>query len=84
MAQQANSGGLLYLVLLNPAVTFYVTINGQVGNDQVVNNITRWFGERPANVVTENWNLFSIGVQLALAVLFLWIAIRKVNPRKKK
>ena len=84
MAQQANSGGLLYLMLLNPAVTFYVTINGQVGNDQVVNNITRWFGERPANVVTDRWNLFSIGVQLALAVLFLWIAIRKVNPRKKK
>ena len=82
-AQQANSGGLLYLLLLNPAVTFYVTINGQVGNDQVVNNITRWFGERPSNLVTENWNLFSIGLQLALAVAFLWIAVRKVNPRKK-
>lgn len=84
-AQQAraNSGGLLYLMLLNPAVTFYVTINGQVGNNQVLNNITRWFGERPANLVTENWNLFSIGLQLVVAVIFLWIAVRKVNPRKK-
>lgn len=82
-ARQANTGGLLYLMLLNPAVTFYVTINGQVGNDQVVNNITRWFGDRPANLVTENWNLFSIGVQLLIAGIFLWIAVRKVNPRKK-
>lgn len=84
VAQQTNSGWLLYLLLLNPAVTFYVTINGQVGNNQVVNNITRWFGERPSNMITENWNLCSIALQLLVAGVFLWIAVRKVNPRRKK
>lgn len=83
ITQQSNSGGLLYLLLLNPAVTFYVTINGQVGNNQAVNNITRWFGTRTATVVTEHWGIFSVVLQLLLAALFLWIAVRKVNPRKK-
>lgn len=83
IATQTNTGGLLYLLLLNPAVTFYVTINGQVGSDQVMNNITRWFGDRPANFVTENWNLCSIVLQLLLAGILLWLAIRKVNPKKK-
>lgn len=82
ITQQTNTGGLLYLLLLNPAVTFYVTINGQVGNDQAVNNITKWFGDRPASFVTEHWNLCSIILQLLLAGIFLWIAIRKVNPKK--
>lgn len=84
ITRQTNTGGLLYLLLLNPAVTFYVTINGQVGNNQVVNNITIWFGNRPGNFITENWNLCSIVLQLLLAGFFLWMAIRKVNPRKGK
>lgn len=83
VAQQNNSGGLLYLLLLNPAVTFYVTVNGQVGNNQAINNITRWFGIRSANIITDNWALISIGLQLLLAGVFLWVAVRQVDPRRK-
>lgn len=83
VAQQTNTGGLLYFLLLNPAVTFYVTINGQAGNNQALNNIAQWFGGRPDNWITQNWNVVSLALQLALAGIFLWIAVRKVNPRKK-
>lgn len=81
VAQQSNSGGLLYLLLLNPAATFYVTLTGQVGSDQAVNNITRWFGTRTANLVTEHWGIISILLQLGVAALLIWIAIRRVSPR---
>lgn len=83
VAQQANSGGFLYLLLLNPAATFYVTIVDQVGNNPMTGEVTRWFGMRSANFLTENWGLCSIGVQVLLALIFLWIAVHYINPRKK-
>lgn len=83
VAQQSNTGGLLYFLLLNPAVTFYVTINGQTGNSQALSSIAQWFGGRPDNWITQNWNVVSMILQLALAGMFLWVAVRRVNPRKK-
>lgn len=82
--RQTNSGGLFYLLLLNPAVTFYVTIKGQTEKGQVVARMIQWFGNRQDNFITQNWVLCSLVVQLALAGICLWIAIRKVNPRKNK
>lgn len=84
VTQQTNTGGFVYLLLLNPAATFYVTISGQVGSVSAMTQITRWFGARTGNIIMENWNLFSMGLQLLLAVVFLWIAIRNINPRKMK
>lgn len=83
MVKQANSGGFIYLLLLNPAVTFYVTINKQAGDNQVINNIGRWFGAQPSNFVMEHWVMISIVVQLFFAFLFLAIAIKAVNPGLK-
>lgn len=84
VVEQANSGGFLYLLLLNPAVTFYAAINKQAGNNQAVNNITQWFGAHPANFVTQNWIYISIGVQLALSVVLILIAIKAISPKKGK
>ncbi|MEG0216307.1 MAG: ABC transporter permease, partial [Hungatella sp.] len=53
VAQQTSSGGILYLLLLNPATNFYITIQQQVGNYQKTNHITQWFGAREANLITE-------------------------------
>lgn len=83
-AQQANSGGFLYLLLLNPVATFYVMINGQAGNNQASSNLGQWFGSHPSNFVMDHWVLFSIVIQMALSALFLFIAVRSVSPMKKK
>lgn len=81
--RQANSGGFLYLLLLNPAVTFYVTINKQAGDNQVLNSLGRWFGTRQGELIMEYWVPVSIALQLILAFFFLWVAVRAVNPNKK-
>ncbi|MBT9777755.1 ABC transporter permease subunit [Clostridium sp. MCC353] len=83
VTQQANSGGFLYLLLLNPAVTFYAAINKQAGNNQAVNNITQWFGAHSANFITQNWIYISIGVQLAIAGILVLVAIKAISPKKR-
>lgn len=82
MAEQANSGGFLYLLLLNPVATFYVMINGQAGDNQVMSGLGSWFGPHPTNMVMDHWVLISILIQLALAAVFLMIAVVAVNPAK--
>lgn len=84
VTKQANSGAFLYLLLLNPAVTFYVTVNGQVGNNQIINNISQWFGTHQANVVTDHWVWISIGVQLIFVGLFIMLAVHAISPKRKK
>lgn len=84
MAEQANSGGFLYLLLLNPVATFYVMINGQTGDNQVMGSLSRWFGPHPENFVMDHWVVLSILIQLLLSVVFILIAIYAINPLKKK
>lgn len=84
MVEQANSGGFLYLLLLNPVATFYVMINGQAGDNQVMGSLSRWFGPHPENFVMNHWVGISIAIQLLLSVVFLLIAIYAINPVKKK
>ena len=84
MTEQANSGGFLYLLLLNPVATFYVMINRQAGDNQVTGSLSRWFGPHPENFIMNYWVVISIIIQLALSAIFLLIAIRAINPVKRK
>ena len=84
VADQTNSGAFLYLLLLNPAATFYAMINGQTGDNQVVRSLNSWFGPHPDNFVMEHWVVLSIFIQLALAVLFMFIAVKAISPSKGK
>lgn len=79
-----NSGGLLYLLLFNPAVTFWGLINNQAGNKQMFQQIFDKFGERSSNLVLDNWVIISIICQFLLAALFLYVAARAVNPMDMK
>lgn len=82
MADQANSGAFLYLLLLNPVATFYVMINSQTGDNQVIKSLNRWFGPHPESVVMENWVVLSILIQLLLAAIFLFTAVKAISPVK--
>ena len=84
MAEQANSGGFLYLLLLNPVATFYMMLSGQVGDSQVMASFSQWFGPHPENLVTRYWVAISIMIQLIFAALFLWWAVRAITPVKHK
>lgn len=84
MAEQANSGAFLYLLLLNPAATFYAILSGQIGDNQMIKDLNSWFGPHGDNPVTENWVVLSILIQFALAALFLCIAIKAITPSRRK
>ncbi|WP_333645501.1 ABC transporter permease [Lacrimispora sp.] len=82
MADQANTGGFLYLLLINPVATFYVMINRQTGDNQVLKSLNNVFGPHPESFVLDNWVVLSIFIQLLLAAIFLFAAIRAISPGK--
>lgn len=84
MTEKANSGNFLYLLLLNPVATFYVMISGQTGENQAAGSFSRWFGPHANNFVLNHWVILSIVIQLILSAVFLFAAVRAVNPVKGK
>lgn len=79
----ASSGGLIYLLLINPAATFYVIISGQAGEGGI-ESLCRAFGAAPKGWVMENWAAVSVVLQLALSALLIWLAVWFVDPMKGK
>lgn len=82
MAGQATSGAVLYLLLLNPAVTFYTVINEQAGSGTVMTILGKWFGSSGDNLILRHWTLLSILLQLAAAFLLIAAAVYAVSPLK--
>lgn len=78
--RQASSGGSIYMMLLNPAVTFYTMINQQAGDSDVVGTLEQLFGVHQQNFVIEHWTGISIAVQILAAVLLIGAAIVVVTP----
>lgn len=83
MAEQVNSGGFFYLLLLNPAVVFYQIISNQAGNGEAAGNVIRWFGNRPSNMVLDAWIPVSICLQVLMAGMLIAAAVRAVEPGKR-
>lgn len=79
----ATSGGFLYLLLINPTTTFLVTISQLTGQVQAAANVDRWFGGHSASPVFAQWVEASVVIQLLMAALFIWIAIRAVASGKQ-
>lgn len=84
IADQANSGSFLYLLLLNPVATFYVMINTQAGDNQVLKSLNNWFGPHPQNGIMDHWVVLSIFIQFLLAAIFLLIAVKAISPSNGK
>lgn len=80
IASQVNSGGLIYLMLFNPAVTFYQIIGVQAGNREVSAQVIQWFGSRSSNPILDAWIPVSLILQTLLALLLLAVAVRAVDP----
>lgn len=84
VAQQADSGACIYLLLLNPAVTYYAVINEQAGSNQAMNQMSQWFGAQPSNFIIDHWIVISMVLQLVISIALAAIAVRAVNPLKKR
>jgi len=84
MPVRFNVGGFIYLMLLNPAVTFYGLINGQAGDQNAIYKLCNFFGTYEENFMIDHWIPISIVIQLLLAGIFLSLAVRAIDPLKRK
>lgn len=83
-AVKASSGGAFYLLLLNPAATFLAIINGQAGGSAPLTKLKGYFGITANNFITDHWIVISILIQLVLAFLMIYIAVKCVEPVKHR
>lgn len=81
-AAPQNSGGFLYLMLLNPASTFLLMISELTGRQQVSANVAGWFGDHGDGMIFSHWVLFSILLQVILAVVLAAAAVRVLDRKK--
>lgn len=78
-----GSGNFFYLLLLNPASTFRTVLNSQIGSQAMLENFFPWLLYKPESLIIEHWFIAGLGVQFALSVLFLRLAVEKVKPCKR-
>ena len=79
-----KAGAGCYLLLLNPAVTFYVLINKQAGSNRVMEQFERHFGVLQAEWIGQHWVGISVILQIVLSILFLKLAAYAIEPVKQK
>lgn len=78
-----NVGKLIYVMVLNPGLTFYGLINKQAGNVNAVLDFLNRFGHYEPGFVIDHWIGISAGIQLGLSLLFFYLAVQTVNPLTK-
>ena len=79
---QATVGNMIFLLLLNPAVTFYGLISAQVGSSYAVAELCASFGVTAEGGIFEWWVPLSMALQLLFSIVFLYLAGRRINPLK--
>lgn len=84
VSARAGSGSFLYLLLINPALTFILAISRLTGRAQAAANVGQWFGNRATGPIFSHWVVLSIVLQLVTAAALIWIAVRAVENGKKR
>lgn len=79
----SGSNGFFYLMLINPGATFRSALSSQIGTGNEIADFFPWLEQGPVSFVSEHWMVFGTVVQIALAVVLVWLAVRKVEPVKR-
>ena len=79
-----SAGKSIYFLLVNPAVSFYYFMNGQTGSGREFYEFLARMGVYEKNFILENWVMIGIGIQFVLSVIFICVAVRTIDPMKKK
>lgn len=83
-AGAVSSGYTPYLLLINPMTTFLTAmmrLTGQTAADEALN---LWFGDYNLGQAMAGWIGKSIGLQTALAAVFLFVSVRLMMPKKNR
>lgn len=81
-AEHPDGNKLIYLLLVNPATTFVVTIMQLIGPSQR-SGIPEWLGGHNISGFLGDWILWSIILQVLVSIGFLYIAIYAISPKRK-
>ena len=79
-----DSGACLYMLLFNPAATFPAVLESQMGGYSSLDVILPWATVAPENLITDHWLVCSLLAQALLSGILLWIAVRNVEPYRRK
>ena len=75
----SGSGGLLYVLLVNPIATFSQVIGRLTAGNQSWMQAGTWFGNQADNSLISHWMGVSMVLQMALAIGFVLWAVRSVE-----
>ena len=75
----SGSGGLLYVLLVNPIATFAQVIGRLTAGNQSWMQAGTWFGNQADNSLISHWMGVSMVLQMALAIGFVLWAVRSVE-----
>ncbi len=80
----SGSSFLAWPLLMNPAVPFSAAMEEQLGNVWRITVLESWAGSSFRRFTAGDWLWISLMAQLLFAVFCLHMAIRQVNPRRKR
>lgn len=82
-APQPTAGVSFYLLLLNPAVSFYGLISGQMQGGASMAVLCGQLGMDSSSLMMRWWLPVSLGLQLALGAFLTLAAVRFVDPVRR-
>lgn len=74
--------GIIYLWLLNPAVTYVLIVFHQIGEMSLVENFLHELGA--ANVVVSHWLLISLIFQAIFIIVMIVLAAKYLDPQNER
>lgn len=84
LSRAVDLGAGIYVLLLNPFLTFMGMLGNQVGNGKEIANLCNSLGNYSGNFVVSHMVLFGAALQLIISVFLLYIAGRCINPLRRK
>lgn len=79
-----TAGHSVYLLLINPAVSFYAFISGQIGSGREFEYFLSGIGVNGKSFVLQNWVMVSVVLQVTASLLFIFLAVRKIDPMRRR
>ena len=74
--------GIIYLWLLNPAVSYVLIVSHQIGEMSLVENFLHELGA--ANVIVSHWLFISLIFQAIFIIVMIVLATKYLNPQNER
>lgn len=75
---------ILLLLLFNPICTMVDMLSNQFAGESVMSGLTQHSGNHLPGFVRDHWVLVSLFIQMALAIMIMFLAEKQLDPLRKK